>query len=1249
MRSPVGISRLQLKIWLSAGVAVLIGFIAVQVDHYRSAREEILESALIEARTLGAVLAATRSVYGQLLLDNDLAVNAQTIDLLPIHAMARITESMREQDPGRLQIKIASRESPNRDNRPNAVETQAIDYFAAHPDADELLTPFTDPSGQRFYYYSQPIWTESYCLTCHGDPKDVPEAIRSQLAPASGYVEGSIRGITSIKLPMDALEARASAYFLTSLRDHLLVFISLFVVGGGLLQHVVVSKVRRIQKGTAALARGDYSMRLPIQGRDELTDLAVSFNRMADSIALRDQRLRDVQASAHLGFWTLDAQSLSGEWSEEVYRILDLDPGTPAGPATLERVLHPRDRQAALDSLRNSIERGEAHDIDYRVVRPNGESRWVHCKARPIRNLDGRVTRLEGYLQDVTERKRAEQRLMDSEERLRVALESTRDAFIITDSGSGRITTWNAAAERIFGYSAEEAIGQPLHALIAPEAYRPAAGHGLGHFANTGAGSALGRTLELQGLRKDGRLFPIELSLSAMRLGERWMGIGVARDITERKRIERDRHQREQRLSAIFRAAPIGIGLLRGRVIKEVNETFCTMLGFERKELLDQNSRIVYASDAEFERVGREKYAQMENRGTGSIETQLRRKDGAMIDVLLSSTFIDKEDPSAGTTFTTLDITEQKRAKRAVEGERAFLQHVIDGIEDPILVIGTDYRVLRMNRIANQSAAAAGLDTTCLKCHQISHGSALPCGGDDHPCPLQEVLATGRPFKVIHNHAGRDGESRTVEVAASPLRDERNDVIGIIESSRDITEQLALLEELREKDLNYAHLVQHDSLTGLPNRLLFADRLSQAIRRAHRRRTKLAVLIIDLDRFKQINDSFDHTYGDDVLRGVAKRLKAMFREDDTVARMGGDEFAVILTETKHDADAAMVARKVFNLFAEPFEIQGHSIFLGACIGLSLYPEHGVNVDELVRNADAAMHRAKEEGRNSYQYYAQELTTKAFERVLLEASLHQAVIRNELILHYQPQIDLTSGAVRGVEALVRWQHPQMGLVSPARFIPLAEESGIILGIGEWVLREAARQMKAWQDVGVMAPDALMSVNLSVKQFDQEDMVEMVHLALEDSELDSESLELEITESIMMQAPELSAKRLARLRDLGVRIAVDDFGTGYSSLGYLRSLPLTKLKIDQSFVADLPSDPNNAAIAKAVIGLARSLSLEVLAEGIETEAQLDFLVREGCQTGQGYLFSRPLGREALEDYMMRRHDSDWAAGAARELQV
>jgi diguanylate cyclase (GGDEF)-like protein len=580
------------------------------------------------------------------------------------------------------------------------------------------------------------------------------------------------------------------------------------------------------------------------------------------------------------------------------------------------------------------------------------------------------------------------------------------------------------------------------------------------------------------------------------------------------------------------------------------------------------------------------------------------------------------------------DISERRRAELAVLDERTFLQHVIDGVDEPIRVISLDYQVLRMNNAARHSAQAQDLDQKNIYCYQLAHQRKLPCAGDDHPCPLQRVLQTRMPCKVIHTITTETGAKRKYELSVSPLFNEHGEIISIIEIWHDVTEHLDLLDELKERELSYAHLAHHDTLTGLPNRMLFADRLGQAIHVSHRNQTKFAVLFIDLDMFKEVNDSFDHACGDEVLKAVANRFQAMFREDDTIARMGGDEFTVILTRIKHESNAAIVARKILDTFKQPFIVQNHRIFLGASIGVSIYPDHGGTVDELVRNADTAMYRAKEEGRNTFQYYSQELTVKAYERVFIASSLHKAVEDNELILHYQPQIDLFSGAVCGVEALVRWQHSDLGLVLPSKFIPLAEESGVIVKMGSWILREACQQMKSWQDADDLEPGTTISINLSGKQFDNSHLVEEIERILHETKLSPLCLELEITETTMMRSTENSSRTLSKLRQLGVKVAVDDFGTGYSSLNYLKRLPITRLKIDKTFVSDIPTDINDVAISKAIISMAKNLSLDVLAEGIETEEQHKFLIQEGCHTGQGFRFAHPMTMSGFESFMLDR---------------
>jgi diguanylate cyclase (GGDEF)-like protein len=439
------------------------------------------------------------------------------------------------------------------------------------------------------------------------------------------------------------------------------------------------------------------------------------------------------------------------------------------------------------------------------------------------------------------------------------------------------------------------------------------------------------------------------------------------------------------------------------------------------------------------------------------------------------------------------------------------------------------------------------------------------------------------------------------------------------------------MEELRESQLSYAHLAQHDALTSLPNRILFSDRLKQAIQTAHRHRQKLAVLFIDLDGFKLINDSYGHSFGDEVLKCVALRIQCLMREDDTIARMGGDEFTVVLNNISRSEDAALVTQKILDGVRHPYHLQGRTVFLSASIGVSIYPEHASNLDDLVRKADTAMYRAKELGRNTFRYYSGGMTSKVFERMTLETQLREALEQGQFELHYQPQLSILTGRVTGIEALVRWQHPQKGLVSPIKFIPLAEESGLIIPIGEWILEAACRQMKTWLDEKRLLEDAVVCVNISARQFDQQNLITVVQERLNDSGLSASNLELEITESTMLRSAEFTGQVLSQLRNLGVKVAIDDFGTGYSSLSHLKRLPFTKLKIDKSFVSDIPADTNDVAIAQAIIRMGKSLSLDVLAEGIETERQLSFLAKETCDSGQGFFFSKPLSAPDLEQYL------------------
>jgi len=418
-------------------------------------------------------------------------------------------------------------------------------------------------------------------------------------------------------------------------------------------------------------------------------------------------------------------------------------------------------------------------------------------------------------------------------------------------------------------------------------------------------------------------------------------------------------------------------------------------------------------------------------------------------------------------------------------------------------------------------------------------------------------------------------------------------------------------------------LINYDSLTGLPNRSLLHDRLHLAIAQASRDKQLLGVLTLDLDRFKSINETLGHRTGDKLLKAVAKRLLTCIRDSDTLARLGGDEYVAILAGVAHEESIATVAKKILAMVAEPFYIDGHEIFSTCSIGIATYPTDGEDSHTLLKHADLAMYQAKEVDRNNFQFFSREMNNLVLERMMLENSMRKGLERGDFFLVYQPQVDARSGKIFGMEALLRWHHPDMGLLAPDRFIPLAEENGLIIPLGEWVLRTACRQNKSWQEQGL--PPVRVAVNLSAKQFGQYHLDEVVASTLLETGLDAEWLELELTESAIMKDADKNIALLTKFKEMGISVAIDDFGTGYSSLSYLKNFPISRLKIDRSFVRDITTNPDDAAIARIIIDIARALNLNVIAEGVETRAQMQFLSFNNCEEMQGYHFSRPVPAE------------------------
>jgi diguanylate cyclase (GGDEF)-like protein/PAS domain S-box-containing protein len=466
----------------------------------------------------------------------------------------------------------------------------------------------------------------------------------------------------------------------------------------------------------------------------------------------------------------------------------------------------------------------------------------------------------------------------------------------------------------------------------------------------------------------------------------------------------------------------------------------------------------------------------------------------------------------------------------------------------------------------------------------------------------------------------RDGFECGIENKVTPILDVDGGISGAVMSFHDVT-------AARARSLEMSHLAQHDFLTDLPNRMLFNDRLTQAISLAVRQDRQLAVMFVDLDEFKKINDSLGHKVGDRLLQSVARRLVSCVRRTDTVSRQGGDEFVILLSQVEHAEDAAISARKTLRALTAPHLIDGKSLDINVSMGVSTYPSDGQDAESLMNRADNAMYEAKQRGRNTYQFFRHEMHALLAERQSLEADLRCALGRNEFVLHYQPILNLQTGQITGVEALIRWLHPQRGLIYPDQFVPIAEECGLILAMGQWVLVEACKQARAWLDAGIGA--VRVSVNVSAAEFGAKDFLSGVRAVLIATGVEPQNLELELTESVLMDDAEAAVATLVKLKAMGVQVAIDDFGTGYSSFTYLRRFPSDALKLHQSFVQDIMADPRDAAIVRAMINIGTNLNQRIIAEGVETSAQLEFLRRHGCGEGQGYYFSRPVVAERVEN--------------------
>ena len=562
----------------------------------------------------------------------------------------------------------------------------------------------------------------------------------------------------------------------------------------------------------------------------------------------------------------------------------------------------------------------------------------------------------------------------------------------------------------------------------------------------------------------------------------------------------------------------------------------------------------------------------------------------------------------------------------ALFAHKELAQVTLNSIGEAVLSVALDGAVIYLNPVAESLTGWRGAEAAGHPVEEVLNivdgSTRIPVSNPLFMAMKQNKALSLTPHCVLIR---RDGSESGIEDSAAPIHDRNGLVTGAVMVFHDVTQARALA-------LRTSYLAQHDTLSGLANRAMLHDRLSHAITAANRHREKLAVLFIDVDRFKQVNDFLGHSVGDRLLQAMAQRLVTCLRDSDTAGRFGGDEFVVVLSEVAHSADAAIIADKLLVTLSQPYTIDAHSLHITVSIGIATFPDDGLDAELLLKNADVAMYHAKDGGRNQQLFYARHMNRRAGDRQILEGDLRRAIAQQEFVLHYQPKVDLQTGQITGVESLIRWRHPAHGLVPAAPFIRVAEQCGLIVPIGRWVLREACRQARDWLDAGL--PLIQISVNTSALELTKAGFVENVRATLLAFNLTPRTLELELTETYLAQEPEVIEAVLQELKSLGVRLAFDDFGTGYASLTSLRTLPVDALKIDQSFVRNVASGTDDAAIVIAMITMGRSLHLRVVAEGVETRQQLEFLLAHGCPEGQGHYFSRPVSADEFAVLMGRR---------------
>lgn len=890
-------------------------------------------------------------------------------------------------------------------------------------------------------------------------------------------------------------------------------------------------------------------------------------------------------------------------------------------PGFWRNIIHPADLIRAQTYCDHEVLAGRDHCIDYRVITADGRCLWVRDIVSLIEH--GHEPVMRGLMIDISEAKRTEEALRLSEQKFGSVFRQCPDILFIARLFDGCLLEVNEAFETQIGLNADHVVGKTATELN----IWGIQGVGPALLQRLQAGSI--RNLEMPFRRSNGQVFTGLISAEPFDLDATPALVVVVRDISQLKETQQRLQTSEEKFAKAFHASPDGLLLSRQSdgLLIEVNEGFSRITGFnsalsvdrstldlgiwvdlnERKQMLDLLQRDGFVRE---------------------FSCHIRRNDGQVRLCEVSSRPLPIGDEDCMLTIAR-DITERHLMQEKLQQAATVFESTAEGV----LITDTQQHISAVNRafteITGYSETEALGHTPRLLASGL-HDSAF------YAAMWHQLTAEGHWQGEISNRR-KNGELYPSWLTISAVRNRDRQITHFVAVFADIS-------SLKHAQARLDYQAHHDPLTGLPNRTLFESRLLAALSSHQEHGGQGAVLFLDLDRFKHINDSLGHPVGDLLLKGIAVRLREQLRDIDTVARLGGDEFIILLPGLQQPSDAEHIAQKLLNGFGAPFQAGEHEFFISASIGTSLYPQDGCDVATLVKNADAAMYRSKAKGRNRVESYTRDLTAQASERVALEHELRRAIERNELSLAFQPKISLIDNRLVGAEALIRWTHPTFGEVPPEHFIPLAEENGMILQIGDWVLENACRQLREWNS----AYDSLgpLSVNLAGAQLRQPNLLGRIEQLLRENHLKPGLLQLEITENFIMSQAEEALSVLHQLKKLGVQLAIDDFGTGYSSLSYLKRLPLDILKIDQSFVRGLPDDPHDAAIVRAIIALGRSMQFTIIAEGVETLAQQQFLGEEGCEQIQGYIISLPLCAKEFAATFLRATVSDFSDSTAEK---